>query len=167
MRRLSRPPDIARTDLHWYTDGSQRYGVTWGLRHTGSAVVVVSVRGDLIAFGLAVPPPWVRTAAAAELWALLLVVRASGGLPAVTTDCLSLLTAAAAGTDRAGDPGRLMAHVWRQIAAALRVDVAELVNSGSRRWMLRPRWLMTARPREANGMWLGVLLMMTPIRMSR
>ena len=65
VRWLSQPPDIARTDLHWYTDGSQRYGATWGLRHAGSAVVVVTEGGDLIAFGLAVPPPWVRTAAAA------------------------------------------------------------------------------------------------------
>ena len=135
IRWLSEPPDAERSDLRWYTDGSLRYGPQWELRRTGVAVVVVSAGGDLLAFGHAVPPPWVRSAAAAELWALLLVARAAGQLPTVVTDCRALLTTATAGTARATDPRRLYAHVWRQITVALGVDVADLAASGRLCWM--------------------------------
>ena len=91
-------PPLDVGGLLWYTDGSLRFGPLWELRRTGVAVVVATRAGDLVAVGSATPPPEVRTAAAAELWALLLVARASGRLPAITTDCLSLLTAAATGT---------------------------------------------------------------------
>ena len=68
------PPDHTRNDLRWYTDGSMKFGPIWELRRTGCAMVVVSTSGDLVAFGNAVPAPWVRTAAAAELWAVMLVL---------------------------------------------------------------------------------------------
>ena len=79
-------------------DGSMKYGPVWELRRTGCAVVVVSVSGDLVAFGNAVPPSCVRTAAASELWALLVVLSATVAPPPIFTDCMSLLTAAACGS---------------------------------------------------------------------
>ena len=77
LRWYTDPPDTTRGDLIWYTVGSMRYGPTWELRRTGCAVVVVTASDDLVAFGNAVPPSWVRTAAATELWTLLLVLTAS------------------------------------------------------------------------------------------
>ena len=70
------------------------YDHVWELRRTGCAIVVVDSSGSLIAFGIAVPPPHVRTAAAAELWALMIVLMITITPPTVTTDCLEILTAA-------------------------------------------------------------------------
>ena len=54
--------------------------------------------GGLVAFGIAVPPPHVCTAAAAELWALMIVLTVKIAPPIVTTDCLAIHIAAGAGS---------------------------------------------------------------------
>ena len=74
LRWVPRPPDHTRDDLRYYIDGSLCHGPVWQLRRTGCSVVVVDSHGALVAYGAAVPPPWLRTAAAAELWALLLLL---------------------------------------------------------------------------------------------
>ena len=56
VRWLGQPPDVTRTDLVWYTDGSLMFGSCWELRRTGCGIVVVSSQGDLLAYGQAVPP---------------------------------------------------------------------------------------------------------------
>lgn len=86
MRWFTDPPDVTRTDIRWYIDGSMMFGHVWGLRRTGCAIVVVSYSGDLVAFGNAVPPAWVRTAAASELWSLMLVLTATVDPPPIITD---------------------------------------------------------------------------------
>ena len=106
------PPDHTRIDLRWYTDGSMKFGPIWELRLTGCAIVVVSTSGDLVAFGNAVPAPWVRTAAAAELWAVMLVLAYTIKPPQIITDCLSILSAATAGSASAAAPNSLLAQLW-------------------------------------------------------
>ena len=112
-----------------------KYGPTWELRRTGCAVVVVSVSGDLVAFGNAVPPSWVRTDAAAELWTLLLVATASVVQPLVVTDCMSIFSAAETGTSKVTDPSKPYAQIWAQIATALDDAVSMLVSQHRLRWM--------------------------------
>ena len=67
VRWFTEPPDVARTDLRYYIDGSLKFARCWFTARTGCAIVVVSTDGDLVAYGNARPPAWVRSAAAAEL----------------------------------------------------------------------------------------------------
>ncbi|CAK0821986.1 unnamed protein product [Prorocentrum cordatum] len=129
------PPDESRTDFCWYTDGSMKYGPQWELRRTGCAIVVVSADGDLVAYGSAVLPPWIRTAAAAELWAVLLVLSIAIVPPSIRTDCRSILSPAIAGTVQATKPTRMLAQVWSRLATVLDGDVSGLAMSGKFTWM--------------------------------
>ena len=128
-------PDVTRDDLVWYTDGSMKFEAIWELRRTGCAIVVVSAAGDLVAFGNAVPAPWVRTAAAAELWAVMLVLTCCIQPPCIVTDCQSILTAAAAGSASAAAPDRVLGHLWGRIAVLLDADVSLLVTPDHLIWM--------------------------------
>ena len=83
-------PDLTRADLTFYTDGSMRFGPWWPLRRTGCTVVAVDATGALVAYAAASPPPWLRMAAAAELWAVLLLQAEFPGLPSIITDCQSI-----------------------------------------------------------------------------
>ncbi len=132
---LSAPPDTTRTDLLWYTDGSMQHGPTWDLRRTGCGVVVVSRSGDLVAFGTAVPPGSMRTAAAAELWAVLLVLSVAIVPPDIRTDCMSILTAAASGSAKATMPNKMLATLWERIGATLDDDVDTLITSHRLTWV--------------------------------
>ena len=107
-----------------------KFGPIWELRRTGCAIVVVSTSGDLVAFGNAVPAPWVRTAAAAELWAVMLVLAYTIKPPQIITDCLSILSAATAGSASAAAPNRLLAQLWVRIAMLLDTDVSVLSTCG-------------------------------------
>ena len=135
MRWFTAAPDVTRTDLTWYIDGSQKYGHVWELRRTGCALVVVSAAGDLVAFGNAVPPRWVRTSAGAELWSLMLVLTIALAPPPTITDCMSILTASAAGSARAQDPRRPLAQIWSRIGALIDDDVSALTSNDHLVWM--------------------------------
>ncbi|CAK0867119.1 unnamed protein product, partial [Prorocentrum cordatum] len=135
VRWFTDPPDATRADLCWYTDGSMKFGPVWELRRTGCALVVVSENGDLAAYGCAVPPPWIRTAAAAELWAVMLVLTITLRPPTIRTDCRALLAAAAAGTARATQPTRMLAQVWSRVSTLVDGDISELVSAGKLTWM--------------------------------
>ena len=112
-----------------------KYGPVWELRRTGCAVVVVSVAGDLVAFGNAVPPPCVSTAAASELWTLAVVLSATVTPPPMFIDCMSLLTVAACGSAKVMGPHRPLAHLWSRIATLLDDDVAVLTSGGFLTWI--------------------------------
>ena len=135
VRWIGAPPDVTRSDLIWYTDGSLKYGSCWELRRTGCSLVVVSQDGDLVAYGHAVPPAWVRSAAAAELWAVMLVLLANPAPPPIVTDCLSILTTAIGGTASAIAPSRPQAQIWDRIATILGADVSMLVDCSLLTWM--------------------------------
>ncbi|CAK0813206.1 unnamed protein product [Prorocentrum cordatum] len=135
VRWFTDPPDATRADLCWYTDGSMKFGPVWELRRTGCALVVVSENGDLVAYGCAAPPPWIRTAAAAELWAVMLVLTITLRPPTIRTDCRALLTAVAAGTAQATQPTRMLAQVWSRVSTLVDGDISELVSAGKLTWM--------------------------------
>ena len=64
-------PDCADTlGTRWYFDGSMLNGPWKPYRSTGFGVVVTSEAGHLLGFGNGAPPPWCKTAASAEAWAL-------------------------------------------------------------------------------------------------
>ena len=75
-RWISQPPDPQQLQgLTWVIDGSRRYAADWTLSTTGCGVAVLGLEGELLAYATATPPPWVKTAGAAEAWALLLTLR--------------------------------------------------------------------------------------------
>ena len=93
--------------------------------------MVISTGGDLLAFGYAVPAPWVRTAAAAELGALMVVLEP----PRVITDCMSILSAAATGSACVTAPNKPLSQLWARIATILDADVSVLTTHGHLTWM--------------------------------
>ncbi|CAK0827955.1 unnamed protein product [Prorocentrum cordatum] len=135
VRWFTDPPDATRADLCWHADGSMKFGPVWELRRAGCALVVVSENGDLAAYGCAVPPPWIRAAAAAELWAVMLVLTIALRPPTIRTDCRALLTAAAAGTAQATQPTRMLAQVWSRVPTLVDGGISELVSAGKLTWM--------------------------------
>ena len=114
-RWLSSPPDPALDDLTWVIDGSRKYATSWTLSTTGCGVAVLNAEGALIAYATATPPAWVRTAGAAEAWALLLTLRHNPFIPDILTDCMSLLHAAKAGPLAAAAAKNTDARIWSQI----------------------------------------------------
>lgn len=135
IKWYTEPPDVTRGDLTWYTDGSMRHGHVWELRRTGFAIVVVDHSGTLVAFGIGVPPAHVRTAAAAELWALMVTLMINITPPVVVTDCLAILTAAGTGSAQVIAANRKIGHIWSRIVAILDDDVASLVATRRLIWM--------------------------------
>ena len=113
---LSEPPDQSIENLTWVIDGSRRYASHWTLATTGCGVAVLDVHGKLLAYATATPPPWVKTAGAAEAWALLLTLRENPAPPRLITDCLALLHAARAGPAFAARANNTDARIWKQIA---------------------------------------------------
>ena len=89
----------------------------------------------LLAFGSGRPPASCNTAAAAEAWALLTVLNENAFVPNVRTDCLSLLSAAMAGTTNACGSDKALARIWKQIAEIVGDDVSSIVTSGKLVWM--------------------------------
>jgi hypothetical protein len=96
---------------------------------------VVSCNGDLLAYGMGWPPEWCETAAAAEAWALLAVLRQCPFPPMTKTDCMSLLSTAVAGSARATHHSRPLARVWRAIDELLGGDISTLVRESLLVWM--------------------------------
>jgi hypothetical protein len=75
----------------------------------------LGIHGELVAYATATPPPWVKTAGAAEAWALLLTLKESPALPNIITDCLALLHPARAGPAFAARAKNTDARIWKQI----------------------------------------------------
>ena len=61
-------------DVVWYCDGSMLNGRRKAVKATGFGIAVVSKHGDLLAYGLGRPPSWCSTAAAAEVWAVQVIL---------------------------------------------------------------------------------------------
>ena len=106
LRWIVGPPDVTRSDLVWYIDGSV-VDATWeSFASAAAAVVVVNSDGDLIAVAEAALPATVQTSGAAEACALWLVCAICPFVPRVITDCKGLLDVASGGRVRASLPSR-------------------------------------------------------------
>jgi len=133
-----RQPDEALAlgqEVCWHFDGSMLNGRWKPYRSTGFGLVVTGADGQLLAYGRGQPPHWCRTAAAAEAWALCSVVTQAPFVPSVRTDCLSLITTAAAGIHKATEPRRLLARIWVLIGIALDGDIQQLGDSSTLVWV--------------------------------
>ncbi|CAK0836913.1 unnamed protein product, partial [Prorocentrum cordatum] len=135
VRWFTDPPDATRTDLCWYTDGSMKFGLLREFRRAGCAFVVVSEAGDLVAYGSAVPPPWIRTAAAAELWTVMLVLSITLTPPVIGTDCRALIATAEARSAQATKRTRMLVQIWSRVATLVDGDISTLVTTGRLTWM--------------------------------
>ena len=87
-----------------------------------------------MAYGEALLPPNVITAAATEAQGLMLAVMTSVATPRVVTDCKSLLAMASAGSASATSASTL-AGTWTAISTCIDVDVRRLAEHGLLRWM--------------------------------
>ena len=140
-------PDMHVLDAIWYIDGSLFEGSIRQYAVTGFAIVVVSKRGDLLGFGHGTPPSWITTAPAAEAWALQITVANAPVMPAVRTDCYTLLTTAMSGPLAAASARKPLAAIWRAIAHHLDDQLAEFVSRGCLVWMPAHQSLATFRSR--------------------
>ena len=113
---ISAPPNQDLENLTWVIDGSRRYASHWTLATTGCRVAVLDVDGMLLAYVTATPPPWVKTAGAAEAWALLLTLKENPSPPVVLTDCMALLHTTRAGPASAARGKNTDARIWREIS---------------------------------------------------
>ena len=129
------PPPACMAGCTVYIDGSLRDPEWDCTRRLGSAVVVVSASGALLAIGWARPPPATPTAAAAEAFALAEILCAVPQVDRVITDCKSLLDSAAGGRQRATRAAAPLAATWLRIASALDGRLAALVTDGRLVWM--------------------------------
>ena len=118
----------------WYFDGSMLLGKWKPLRCTGFGTAVVTPTGTLLGYGLGWPPSWCTTAAAAEAWALGVVLTQCPFPPQMRTDCMALLHTAKLGTAKAVHHSRPLARVWKIIADALEVDIATLIDGNLLAW---------------------------------
>ena len=118
----------------WHFDGSLMDGKVVSLRVTGFGIAVTAEDGDLLAIARGAPPRWCATAAAAEAWALLEVLRQSAFPPKMRTDCLTLLTTSRQGTALATSLGRPLARIWRAIAEILDGDITILAQDDRLVW---------------------------------
>ena len=81
-----------------------------------------------MAYATATPPPWVRTAGAAEAWALLLTLQHSPFVPDILTDCMALLHAAKAGPAAALRARNTDARIWALISDVTGRSFKELAS---------------------------------------
>ena len=98
-------------DATWYADGSLTGGKSRDLRTTGFGLVVVAPSSELLGYGFGASPSRVDTAAAAEVWAIQTANMLSPTLPKIKTDCLSIITFAAAGTLAVTSHGKVLARI--------------------------------------------------------
>ena len=126
-------PDLQ--DATWYFDGSLLHGKWKEYRSTGFSICVVAKNGSLLGFGHGTPPHWCLTAAAAEAWALFVVVSECPFPPDMRTDCLSLLRTAEQGTRKATHRSRMLARVWVLIAGNLDAYISALTDTQKLVWM--------------------------------
>ena len=127
-------PALGR-EVCWHFDGSMLNGRWKPYRSTGFGLVVTAADGQLLAYGRGQPLHSCKTAAAAEAWALRSVVAQAPFVPNIRTDCLSLITIAAAGIHKATGPRRLLARLWVLIGMALDGDIKQLGNKTTSVWV--------------------------------
>jgi len=119
----------------WYFDGSMLNGKWLPLRATGFGIAAVARDGQLLACGRGSPPHWCATAAAAEAWALLQVLRLLPFPPEMRTDCQALLHTIHGTTQDAGAANRQLARIWRDIANILDGCFKPLADAQQLVWM--------------------------------
>ena len=88
-----------------------------------------------MAYGGGIPPWWCRTAAAAEAWALYIVLSFSVSVPVIKTDCLALLHNAQAGMAVATSASKMLARIWNLIGGIVDGDLSELADSQRLVWI--------------------------------
>ena len=118
----------------WYFDGSAMNAKWRELCTTGFGVVVTARSGTLLGFGKGVPPAWIRTAPAAEAWALAQIIGMLPEAPYMTTDCKSLLSIARRGSRSATQAKASLARIWCSVSINLDGDVRRLVTQNLLRW---------------------------------
>ena len=134
-RWLRHPGNMEDSNATWYFDGSMLNGRWKPLRATGFGIAVVSAAGSLLGFGYGTPPHWCMTAAAAEAWALQVVLASTPFPQSMRTDCLSLLRTAEGGLANASTAKRHLARVWAMIAGHLDGRIERLASEGLLVWM--------------------------------
>ncbi len=134
---LRRPDEALASgqEVCWHFDGAMLNGKWKPYRTTGFGIVVTGADGQLLAYGRGKPPHWCKTAAAAEAWALSYVLVQAPFMPSIRTDCLSLITTAAAGIQKATEPRRLLARIWVLVGNALDGDIQQLGDSSTLVWV--------------------------------
>jgi len=119
IKWIKPPPQDGYTEWTYYIDGSLIDGPSKRFSRAGFAVAIVDASDDLVAFALGVPPAWVRSAPAAEAWALLKVFGSCPSPPKVVTDCYNLITGLIAGRAEATGAKRPLARLWGMIYQTL------------------------------------------------
>ncbi len=135
FRWLRHPGATEDSKATWYFDGSMLNGRWKPLRATGFGIAIVAPDGSLLGYGYGTPPHWCRTAAAAEAWALQVVLTSTPFPPSMRTDCLSLLRTAEGGFANASTAKRHLARVWTMIASHLDGRIERLASEGLLVWM--------------------------------
>ena len=128
-------PDELPEGTTFYIDGSWIDGPSRVTGRAGYAIVVVAPDGKLLAYAYGVPPRWACSSAAAEAWALYMVLMVTPAPPCVITDCLGLLDTLERGREAATAASRLLARIWNLIFEALDGVVPEGFVHGRMRWM--------------------------------
>jgi len=128
------PNNPALDEATWYFDGSMLDGKVDLIRATGFGLAVIGANGDLLGTARGVPPQWCYTAAAAEAWALLEVLRQTPMIPKMRTDCLTLVKTARQGAESATAANRPLARIWVDIARILDGDITALERTNLLVW---------------------------------
>ena len=123
---LSAQPDVTRSDLVWYTDGSCSDPTSPETARYGFAVVVVSTSGELLGYGAGTPPDFVTDSGMAEIWAVYSVVAMSPGVPRIVTDYKGIIDTSSRGTAAATTAACPNARIWKMIASCLDSDISTL-----------------------------------------
>ena len=131
----AKPPTEQDENSSWYMDGSAINPLWRSITTTGFGVVVTNSNGELIGYGRGATPQWVRTAAAAEAWAMHTILAMHPFPPKMVTDCKGLVDTAARGRTRATTAKQPLARIWNIIAAAMDGDLHTLVSDDRIRWV--------------------------------
>ena len=117
FRWLLEVPEGTDGEVVYYIDGSVVDGPDRLTARAGLAIVAIVGRA-VVGYAVGAPPAWATTSAAAEGWALLMVVKASVNPPRVVTDCLGLLDTLERGQEAATGAGRVLARLWALLFSA-------------------------------------------------
>ena len=131
--RLEPAHNIELSECHWYSDGSRLDPTMSLFGACGFALVALTAQGTLVGIAYGVPPSWCRSAAGAEAWALLTILRICQVVPVIFTDCMGLLTTAAAGEQAIVAADRPLARIWGEIVHCVDDDLNPLI--ARLRWM--------------------------------
>jgi hypothetical protein len=132
---LKQPDGDIPIDAKWYIDGSMFDGTVPLIGRTGFGVVVTSMEGDLLAYGMGIPPDWIRDASGAEAWALAVILRWCPSMPDTTTDCMNVVTTLHAGKAAATDAASPLARIWAEVLKAFDDSDCDQQGLASIRWM--------------------------------